>query len=497
MFNQYQKVKRILSDEINLLDEVQEKDTCNIMYDFNKVLNLLLYILDHSFDGYLLSDGKGRVVYGNKAVEKISGIPLNQIIGKTSKDMLKEGIIFTNSIKILGKNPLSIIQKVKTGVEVFITSIPVYDHEGKVVFYIANYREMRELNKLKKIVDENSQYKLPEAFLTELKELRNRLLETDDIIVRSHKMKRMLEIVIKVSHVDVNVLLTGESGVGKEIFTKLIHKYSGRKDGPFVQINCGAIPENLLESELFGFEKGAFSGAQNRKIGLLEVANKGTILLDEIGDLPLNLQVKLLRAIENQEIYRLGGVKPIKLDVRIISATHKDLQTMVATGTFRKDLFYRLHVVNISIPSLRDRKDDIVPLANHFLKIFNKKYGTNKIFASEVCNSLENYSWPGNVRELQNTIENLVIFNEDRVINNKCLPNNIFQHESEYHYEVAGKGLMGLKESVEDLEKEIIIQSLKEHKTIRKSANALKVNHSTIVRKIKKYNIELTEVSDD
>ncbi|SFG63804.1 Transcriptional regulator containing PAS, AAA-type ATPase, and DNA-binding Fis domains [Desulfotomaculum arcticum] len=496
MSDQYQKFKRILDNNSKLLDEVQEKDSFGYRYDFTKIINLLLYILDHSFDGYLLSDGKGIVFYGNKAVERISGIPLKLIIGKTSKDMLAEGIILTNSIKILGKNPLSIIQKVKTGVEVFITSIPIYDIQGNVVFYIANYRDMRELNKLKKIVDENAHYKLPEAFLTELKELRNRLLETDDIIVRSHDMKKTLESMIKVSQVDVNVLLTGESGVGKEVLTKLIHKYSSRKDGPFIQINCGAIPESLLESELFGYEKGAFSGAQKGKMGLLEVANKGTILLDEIGDLPLNLQVKFLRAIENQEFYRLGGVKPTKLDVRIISATHKDLQAMVEAGTFRRDLFYRLHVVNISIPSLRDRRDDIVPLASHFLKIFNKKYGTNKIFASDVCNALENYKWPGNVRELKNTIENLVIFNEDRMINNKCLPKHIFQHESECH-QVTGKRSMGLKESMENLEKQLIIKSLKKHGTIRKAASALKVNHSTIVRKIKKYNIGLPDVQDD
>ncbi|WP_347489799.1 sigma-54 interaction domain-containing protein [Desulfoscipio sp. XC116] len=495
MSSQYHKVKNILSKNINLFNPTPGTDTSNSRYDFNGILNLLLYLLDYSFDGYLLSDHQGRIFYGNKAVERISGISMDQIIGKTTKDMLREGVILTNSRKILGTNPLSIIQKVKTGVEVFITSVPVHDNHGNVVFYIANYREMRELNKLKKIVDDNSHNKLPEVFLAELKELRNKLLETDDVIVRSNKMKKVLESAIKVSQVDANVLLTGESGVGKEVLTKLIHKYSGRKDGPFVQINCGAIPESLLESELFGFEKGAFSGAQSRKMGLLEVANKGTILLDEIGDLPLNLQVKLLRAIENQEIYRLGGVKPTRLDVRIISATHKDLPDMVATGTFRKDLFYRLHVVNISIPSLRDRKADIVPLASHFLNNFNKKYCTDKIFASDVCDALENYNWPGNVRELQNTIENLVIFNEERVISSKCLPKHIifYQNDEDYH-KANGLTEKGLRDSIEELEKQVILQSLKKYGTIRKAASALKVDHSTIVRRIRKYNIKLHNV---
>ncbi|WP_366922236.1 sigma 54-interacting transcriptional regulator [Metallumcola ferriviriculae] len=490
--SQYKNIKHMFVDKLHLLAEDE-----NARYSLHKsegenILRLFFHIMDYSFDGYLLSDCRGRVFYANKAVERISRIPLEEIIGKTAKEMLEEGITLTNSTKILDKEPLSITQKVKTGVEVLITSVPVYDENGGVSFYVANYREMSELNKLKDIVNGGIK-KYPEAFLTELKELRNKLLETDDIIVRSAKMKKVLESVLKVAPVDVNVLVTGESGVGKEIIAKLIHKYSSRKSGPYVQINCGAIPGSLLESELFGYEKGAFSGAQKGKMGLLEVANKGTILFDEIGDLPLGLQVKILRAIENKEVYRLGGVKPIKLDLRIIAATHKELQAMVEAETFRKDLFYRLHVVNLKIPSLKERKDDIIPLAYHFIKTFNEKYKTNKVFTPEVCNALEGYEWPGNVRELQNTIENMVIFNEGPVIKMRCLPQHIsrISHDKDNNDLQFEEGSdISLKKAVETVEKRLISSAMKQHKTVRRAATSLGVTHSTVIRKIKRYKLD-------
>lgn len=457
----------------------------------SNMLNLLIQLLEHSVDGFLLSDREGKIFYANKAVEEISGISLKYILQKTAKDLLNDGIILTNSTKIIGKKPLSIIQKIRTGVEVFITSVPIYDESGSIVCYIANYRDMRELNKLlKDIVDETRVENIQDIYLHELKELRNQLLETDEIIVKSTEMKKLLQHVLRVSVVDVNVLLIGQSGVGKEVVTKLIHKHSNRKEGPFIQINCAAIPENLLESELFGYEKGAFTGAQKGKLGILEVANKGTILLDEIGDLPLNLQVKLLRAIEMQQIYRIGGVQPINLDVRIIAATNKNLSDMVEQGTFRGDLFYRLNVVTIQIPSLKERRDDIIPLACYFLKKYNDKYGMNKVFTVDVCNLLEKYNWPGNVRELQNMIEKMVILNCQREITPDFLPVSIL-HNANLASQNNIYDNLPLKEAKAQLEIDLIKKALSVHKSIRKASKALGVDHSTIVRKAQQYHITL------
>ena len=441
---------------------------------------LLLHLINCSYDGIILSDREGRIFYSNKAVERISGIPVNEIIGKTAFELLDEGIIIKNTRKILGKNPLSIVQKVRTGVEVFITSVPVKDKKGNIVCYVANYREMKELNKLKNIVESNETSKKDDY--SSMEKIRNKLMqELDEFVVKSKQMKDLLEILIRVCHFDNEILIQGESGTGKGLIAEIIHKHSYRKNNNFVQINCGAIPENLLESELFGYEKGAFTGAHAKgKRGTLEVANNGTVLLDEIGDLPYNLQVKLLKFIESKEIYRVGGIEPIKLNVRIIAATNKNLEYMIKHGHFREDLYYRLNVIGINVPPLRERKDDIIPLALKFLNEFNQKYNMDQVFSAEVCNVLESYSWPGNVRELKNIVERMMIFSQDKQITLECLPQYILMegNREEYSFE-----FLTLEEAKIKLEQEMIEKAIEEHGSIRKAAEALGVTHTTILRK--------------
>jgi transcriptional regulator with PAS, ATPase and Fis domain len=412
------------------------------------------------------------------------------IIGLTSQDLIDRGIILEESKTIISyednRDAVLITHKLKSGVEALITSVPVYQADGdtKPLCYIANFREITDLNNLKQELEETKSK--TESYLSELTELRNRLLKADQVIARSITMRNIMEKLLKISTTDVNVYLHGESGVGKEVVAKLIHKMSHRKEGPFIQINCGAIPGNLLESELFGYEKGAFTGANRLgKPGILEMAQKGTVLLDEIGDLSLSLQVKLLKAIQNHEFYRVGGISPVKLDTRIICATNKDLEEMVKRGVFREDLFYRINVIPIFIPPLRERREDILPLTYHFLHKFNQKYGHERTLSHEVCKALEQHEWPGNVRELENIIERLVIMSEERQIKSHNLPTYILDS-------LDGKTSLEpkpLKEAVALLERKMISDAVKKYGSIRKAAERLGVDHSTLVKKQKKFRL--------
>lgn len=461
---------------------LEDRDLCSSISTNINNLDFLLHCLDDSYEGILLADLEGRVFYANKAVERVSGVPLKDIIGYTAKEIEERGIIVNQSLKVLKKNPLIIFQKLRTGKEVFITSKPVRDEHGNPICYVANYRDLSSLNELY----ERYHTQLDVDY-SELHELRTKLLQSDNLIGISYQMKKLKEKVQKVAKSEAAVLIIGESGVGKEVVSKSIHKMSHRSKESYIQINCGAIPESLMEAELFGYDKGAFTGANSGKAGLLEVANKGTVLLDEIGEMPLHLQVKLLRVIQSKEITRVGGTKPKKLDIRFLAATNKDLKQMVEEGTFREDLYYRLNVVPIHIPPLRDRKEDIIYLSYYFLEKSNKKYGTHKQLNAETCKLLENYDWPGNIRQLENTIERIVIMTDTSLITAQSLPEEIVNSKIMID---THKKIIPLKDLVKKTEKEMIEFALKKYKSIREAAKKLEVDHSTLVRKIKKLGIE-------
>ncbi|QNU25933.1 sigma-54 interaction domain-containing protein [Geobacillus zalihae] len=370
----------------------------------------------------------------------------------------------------------------------FITSQPVIDEKGNILCYIANYRDLNVINELHQ---EHQRQK--DIDYMELQELRKQLLKTDSFVTRNIKMKQMLERAIKAAKTDATVLIRGESGTGKEEIAKIIHKMSTRAEKPYIPINCAAIPESLIESELFGHVKGAFTGADKNKIGLLEVANGGTVLLDEIGDLPLHLQVKLLRVIQTKEFYPVGSHQPKVVDIRFLAATNRNLEDMISNGTFREDLFYRLNVVPIFIPPLRERKEDIIPLACYFLEKYNQKYSCHKKFDVTTIRAMENYEWPGNVRHLENVVERMVIMAEGDIIESHLLPEEI--QAKAFHAEIP-KGnsqlLYGsLQEAIEQLEKAMIAQALQTSRSIREAARKLRVDHSTMIRKIKKYGIKV------
>lgn len=442
------------------------KDELSLKFE----LSDLIEILDRMYDGFLLSSLDGRVFYANQAVERISGVSLDKIVGKTPNELENDGLILEQSIFVGTKEPITIVQKLKTGKEIFITSKPVYDKTGRIICFVANYRDLSSLESLVK--KHKDVLKTPAA-------------ANDNWIGESQQTLQIKEKAAKVAKTEAIVLLLGESGVGKEVVANHIHQFSRRKDKPYIQINCGAIPEELMEAELFGYEKGAFTGAHASKKGLLEAANGGTVLLDEIGEMPLPLQVKLLRTLQTNTITRVGGTKKRKLNIRFIAATNKDLKKEVAKGTFREDLYYRLNVVPINIPPLRERKADIVPLAMFFLEKFNKKYQQKKAFSPETLQVFQDYHWPGNVRQLENMVERLIIMSEKAVISPYELPAE-FKVKSKQQAEE----IKPLKEVKKEAEIRMIQLALKKYGSIRQAAKHLKVDHSTIVRKIQKYCIK-------
>ncbi len=440
-------------------------------------------IIESSFDGIFVTDGRGRVIHANEAYKRITGINMETVLGKTMDELVAAGL-YDKSVSMLVRErlePVTLTQEVNTGKTVLVTGNPIFDKEGNLFRVVTNVRDITELNTLKKEVQHlYLQEKLKKAQLCE------------NFIARSPKTKELLDLIIRLGQVDSTVLILGESGVGKEMVANILHSNSIRKDKPIVHINCGAIPENLLESELFGYEAGAFTGAQKHgKAGLFQIADKGVLFLDEIGELSLNLQVKLLRAIQESEITPVGGIKPVKIDVRIIAATNRNLWDMVSTGSFRRDLFYRLNVVPVNVPPLRERREEIPALVYHVIKKLNGRYGLNKTMDEKVIERLFNYDWPGNIRELENIIERAYVTMPGNIIEDVKLESSDAKQDEIYQLKLPDEPK--LKNAVEELEKLLILDTLKRHGSTRKAAVKLGVSQPTVCRKAARYGIRLAD----
>ncbi|MBP1924379.1 PAS domain S-box-containing protein [Sedimentibacter acidaminivorans] len=443
-------------------------------------------VIDSSFDGMFITDGIGNILYLNSAYEKIASLKRVDLLGKNMVDIEKAGIISKSATLIVLKKrkTTSLNQEFKTGRTALVTSTPIFNDKNEIIFVVTNVRDISELEQLKKKVQTNKN--LVKKYVYQIEELKNQLIQDGEIIAEDYKMLKILQSVKRVAKVDTTVLILGETGVGKEEIAKIIYKNSLRVEGPFIKVNCGAIPENLLESEFFGYEKGAFTGANNvGKIGLFELADNGTIFLDEVAELPLNMQVKLLRVLQEETITRIGGHKEIKINVRIISATNNDLEEMVKKGLFREDLFYRLNVIPITIPPLRERRGDIAPLLKHFVDYYNAKYNTNKKIDSKVISILYEYPWPGNIRQIKNNIERMILLSEDSLITVKDIPLDIIKEQnSELINEIENKTL---KEAVGILEYKMITNAYEKHKNVRDASKTLGIDAATFVRKRKRY----------
>ncbi|WP_203363316.1 sigma 54-interacting transcriptional regulator [Bacillus sp. REN10] len=399
------------------------------------------------------------------------GFSQANLIGQNVNDLAQQGLLEPNIVDLCMKEKqrISLAQHNRYNSKVLSTATPVYK-EGELQKVIVLSRDVT--------ADEPIERRL-------LGEEHSPVIHKK-MVYRSKVMTQLVEEIKQVAAVDSTVIITGESGVGKEVIASHIHAYSNRATQPFVTINCGAIPENLLESELFGHEKGAFTSASDRKKGLFEAAHGGTIFLDEISEIPLHMQVKLLRVLQEREVVRIGGLMPIPVNVRVLAATNRHLKKMVQDGTFREDLFYRLHVVPLAIPPLRKRKDDIAPLSLYFLKEFNAAYQKEKKMSREGLQLLESYQWPGNIRELQNVMERLVVTSKQAEISGNDVFRAIWDTDGEEVGRITVKGIMPLKEAVEEIEHQLIQLAVGKYGTAAKASSVLGVSASTISRRMKK-----------
>jgi PAS domain S-box-containing protein len=446
-------------------------------------------ISDSLYDGIYISDGQGKTLFVNKAYSRLTGIKKEQVIGRTVKEVSDEGKLYKGAVtmKVLEKKEQvsSIGVSLVNNREHLVTGTPIFDEEGNVRLVVINNRNITELHELESqmLKMEYHQKKADE----EIKFLRKQLSSKAFSSINK-EMQSLIDLVDAVAPTDVTVLITGESGTGKEVIADEIYSRSSRNQKPFIKLNCAAIPSELLESELFGYERGAFTDAKKSgKVGIFELANEGTILLDEIGDMPMKLQTKLLRVLQERQITRLGGSTPIDLDIRLIAATNKDLIKEIETGRFREDLFYRINVVPIHIKPLRERQDDIGHLAQEFIGKYGKKYNKEIKTDRTFSESLKQYSWPGNIRELENLIERMVVINQDGVLKSENVENLLYLDDRMKPMAVDQKKT--LKSAVRAYEKRIIKEALENHGSVNKAAKYLGISQPALWKKCK--NLEI------
>jgi PAS domain S-box-containing protein len=455
--------------------------------------NMLNAALEASSDGILISDDKGNITYVNTAYEQITGLKKEQMIGQNLHKLLDEKLFnMAASLVVLEDGePVSIMHKYITGKNALTTASPIFNDQGEIIGVFNNTRNISNLAMLRNELL-GTDNEIPKYYSDKSQVFVQQQLLSEGFVFRSRIMMQLLELASKAAGYDSTVLIYGESGSGKEVLAKFIHQQSLRREGPLIKLNCAAIPDELFESELFGYEPGSFTGANRQgKPGMLELANQGTILLDEVSELSLSAQSKLLRAIQEREVFRVGASEVTKLNVRIIAASNKKLAEEVKLGNFREDLFFRLNIVPINIPALRERKEDISALVSYFLKKLNELYKKEVIIAPEVMKILINYSWPGNVRELQNLIEYLFVINANGEIGMEQLPAKLLaDHVIEDYNQKEEKSPEKLNYLLENFEKNIIIATLKNHRSMRQAATDLGINPSTLSRKIKRYGIE-------
>ena len=471
-----------VEEALALLDELSARAEESV--DFQQVVDSLL-------DGMYITDQDAVTRYVNPAYCKHMGIMPQEVLGRSVTEIAKEGALFQKSVSEdvikLGRNVTGtgITQDGRgRSVPTYVTGVPIFDEQGRVknvavsvfdtdalMYRVTEFRKTVHVEQAVKILDRVNEH------------------EVSVMVGEAPAIREIRRTIARAPPTDVTILITGESGVGKEVIADRIYYASDRQGKPFVKVNCTAIPANLLESELFGYEKGAFTGALNQgKAGLFELANSGTILLDEIGDLPYELQTKLLRVLQQKEVMRLGGTKPISLDVRVIAATNADLKKKMQEGSFREDLYYRLSTIPIYVPPLRERPEDILKLVKHYFFEYCTKHAHTITVPDETLAVFQSYSWPGNVRELQNVIEYMVICCEGNVLQPSVLADYLGMDSQSIALHPAS-----LKAALDDYERSLIARALEEHGGVRKAAHALGVDPSTISRKAKKYGLEVGE----
>ncbi|MGF2799614.1 sigma-54 interaction domain-containing protein [Bacillus cereus] len=441
-----------------------------------RVLMDLKDVFEYAFDEIFVTDEQGIVVRVNSTCERHYQLAAEELVGKHVKELQKNGIFYPSATLevIEKKRPIELVQTTKSGEYLHVRTRPVFDDEGNLRRVISYSRDLTELYQLRQKVEE-----MDNQLKTYKKELRE-TYEHEGLIFKSLAMQKIVDTIKKVSVVDSTVLVLGETGVGKSRLVRHLHEVSHRKNESFYEINCAALPTNLIESELFGYSGGSFTGANREgKKGLLESAHKGTLFLDEIGEMPIEIQAKLLQVLQEKTFRPIGGRELKKVDVRIVAATNRDLSEMVKQGRFRKDLYYRLNVIPIVIPPLKERTEDILPLIYHYLQHFNKKYGRDVKLAPGTLQMFVGYPWEGNNREIENVIERIVITVDD-VVTVEDLPLSM----QEAAVEQSGQSLYKM---LEEVERNIILKAYKTYGSSYKVAEFLQISQSAATRKIKKF----------
>lgn len=455
-----------------------------------------LNILNSLDDAIYIADKTGKTLWMNETNKKIFENNKSRMIGKSVDELENEGLFNPSIIKkvIATEKTITKVQTLLNGEKYMTTGHLILSDNGEIKYVVAHGRNMNKIASSAPQLELGEINSLLQRYIQEFRKLnQHELLNKNGhtFVGQGRSFVRLSEIIETVASVDTTVLITGETGVGKNVVAQQIHKLCERHDKPFIHVNCASIPDALIESELFGYVRGAFTGANSGgKVGLIQLAESGTLFLDEIGELSLHLQSKLLELLQNKTYKPVGALQTKKANIRIIAATNRDLEKMTDEGTFCMDLFYRLNVLPITILPLRERKEDIFPLLQFYLNTFNTQHNKNRFFTMKAIETLQNYAWPGNVRELENFVEQLVIMAKQDEISLSDLPERFRKTDAEnkdLHFHLEGDTL---PEILENVEREVIKEAYKQHKTTRKTAKSLGIPQSTFMRRLKKYGLD-------
>ena len=483
---------QIIGAMCNFQPMQQFEDSARKLESYVKLNIELETIFQTSSDGIVVYDGDGRVRTMNEVAAFYDGVKAEDVIGMHYTEMIKTGILDRSVVPevMKAKKKVSALVKVRrTNKTLLVTGAPAFDEAGNISLIVVSFHDMTQLNNIHEQLEQSRM--VADKYEEELAELSLSELDKHKMVMESESMRQVAQMAIKLAKMEASdILISGESGTGKGLLAKFMHKSSKRAKKPLIQINCAAVPENLLEAELFGYEKGAFTGANDRgKAGLFELAHEGTLFLDEIGDMPLSIQAKLLKYLDDHEVMRLGSVKPKTIDCTIIAATNRNLGDMVKEKKFREDLLYRLNTFPVEIPPLRKRPEDVFELTRYYLKKYNAQYGVKRKITADGMEKMQSYPFRGNVRELKNIIKKAVVLSERQKIDPVVIKSLQMTEEKVEKIVPNKKRKRKLTDEILSLEKQMIKDAMRHCRNLREIAHELGISEPTAFRKMKKHGL--------